>query len=71
MQWFPQLAFQRAQQPKVPSPLDDVMAVVTSEHYFYEFSRIIGCPIQVSEVEILGTLLTSSRNLAEWEHILF
>jgi hypothetical protein len=71
MQWFPQLAFQRAQQPKVPSPVDEVMAVVLSGHYLYEFSRIICCSIQVSEVEILGTFLTSTRNLAEWENILF
>jgi hypothetical protein len=71
MQWFHQLAFQRAQQPMVPSPLDEVMAVVPSGHYFNEFSRIVSCPIQVSEVEILGALLTSSWNLAEWENILF
>jgi hypothetical protein len=71
MQWFPQLAFQRAQQPKVPSPVDELMAVVLSGHYLYEFSCIICCSIQVSVVEILGTLLTSTRNLAEWENILF
>jgi hypothetical protein len=71
MQWFPQLALQRGQQPKVPSLVDEVMAVVLSGHYLYEFSRIVCCPIHVLEVEILGTLLTSSRNLAEWENILF
>jgi hypothetical protein len=41
MVWFPQLAFQRAQQPKVLSPLDKIMAVVPSGHYFYEFTRIV------------------------------
>jgi hypothetical protein len=45
MEWFPQLALQRAEQPKVPSPLDEVMAVVLSGHYFYEFTRIVCCPI--------------------------
>jgi hypothetical protein len=56
MEWFPQLAFQRDQQPKVPSPLDEVMAVVLNGHYFYEFTRIVCCPIEVSQVEILGML---------------
>jgi hypothetical protein len=45
MEWFPQLAFQRDQQPKVLSPLDEVMAVVLNEHYFYELKRIVCCPI--------------------------
>jgi hypothetical protein len=45
MEWFPQFALQRAQQPKVLSPLDEVMAVVLSGHYFYEFTRIVYCPI--------------------------
>jgi hypothetical protein len=71
MVWFPQLAFQRAQQPKVPSPLDYVTAVVPSGHYFYEVSRVIYCPICVSQVEILGMLLTSTRNLAESENVQF
>jgi hypothetical protein len=71
MVWFPQLAFQRAQQPKVPNPQDEFMAVVPRRHYFYEFSRVIYCPICISQVEILGMLLTSTRNLAEWENILF
>jgi hypothetical protein len=71
MVWFPQLAFQRAQQPKVPSPLDFVMAVVPSRHYFFEFSRVIYCPICVSLVEIPGMLLKGTRNLAEWENVLF
>jgi hypothetical protein len=71
MVWFPQLAFQRAQQPKVPNPQDEFMTVVPRRHYFYEFSRVIYCPICISQVEILGMLLTSTRNLAEWENILF
>jgi hypothetical protein len=71
MVWFPQLAFQRAQQPMVLTPLDEIMAVVPSSHYFYEFSRVVCCPICVSHVDILGMLLTSTRNLAEWENILF
>jgi hypothetical protein len=71
MEWFPQLAFQRAQQPKVLNPLDEVMAVVPSSHYFHEFSRVVCSPICVSQVEILGMLVTSTRNLAEWENILF
>jgi hypothetical protein len=71
MEWFPQLAFQRAQQPKVLSPLDDVMAIVLSRHYFFEFSRVVYCPICVSQVEILGMLLTSTRNLAEWKIFYF
>jgi hypothetical protein len=71
MEWFPQLAFERDQQPKVPSPLDEVVAVVPSGHYFYEFTRIVCCPILVSEVEILGMLLTSTRNKAEWEMFYF
>jgi hypothetical protein len=71
MVWFPQLAFQRAQQSKVPSPLDYVTTVVLSGHYFYEFSRVIYCPICISQVEILGMLLTSTRNLAESENVLF
>jgi hypothetical protein len=71
MVWFPQLAFQRAQQPMVLNPQDEVMAVVPRRHYFYEFSRVIYCPICISQVEILGMLLTSTRNLAEWENILF
>ena len=45
MEWLPQLAFQRDQQPKVLSPLDEVMVVVLSGRYFYEFTRIISCPI--------------------------
>jgi hypothetical protein len=65
------VAFQPDQQPKVLSPLDDVMAVVPSRHYFYEFSHVVSCPIYVSQLEILGMLLTSTRNLAEWENILF
>jgi hypothetical protein len=65
------LAFQRARQPNVPSPLDEVMAVVLNGHYFYEFTRIVCCPIYVSQVEILGMLLTSTRNLVEWENVLF
>jgi hypothetical protein len=71
MEWFPQLAFERDQQPKVPSPLDEVMAVVPSRHYFFEFSRVVYCPICVSHVEILGMLLRSTRNMAEWENVLF
>jgi hypothetical protein len=71
MVWFAQLAFQRAQPPNVLSPLDYVTAVVPSGHYFYEFSRVIYCPICVSQVEILGMLLTSTRNLAESENVLF
>jgi hypothetical protein len=71
MVWFPQLAFQRAQQPKAPNPQDEVMAVVPRRHYFYEFSRVVCCPICISQVQILGMLLTSTRNLAEWENILF
>jgi hypothetical protein len=71
MEWFPHLAFQQAQQPKVPSPLDEVMAIVLSGHYFYEFTRIVCRLIYVSQVEILGMLLTSTRNLAEWENVLF
>jgi hypothetical protein len=71
MVWFPQLAFQRAQQPKVPSPLDYVMAVVLCRHYFYEFSHVVYCPICVSHVETLGMLLRSTRNMAEWENVLF
>jgi hypothetical protein len=71
MVWFPQLAFQRAQQPNVPSPQDEVMAIALSGHYFYEFTCIVCCPICISQVEILGMLLTSTRNLAEWENILF
>jgi hypothetical protein len=71
MMWFPQLAFQRAQQPKVLSLLDYVTAVVPSGHYFYEFSHVIYCPICVSQVEILGMLLTSTRKLAESENVLF
>jgi hypothetical protein len=71
MVWFPQLAFHRAQQPNVPNPLAEVMAVVPSSHYFYEFSRVVCCPICVSHVEILDMLLTSTRNLAEWENIIF
>jgi hypothetical protein len=47
------------------------MAVVPSGHYFYEFTRIVCCEIYVSEVEILGMLLTSTRNLAEWEMFYF
>jgi hypothetical protein len=47
------------------------MAVVPSRHYFCEFTRIVSCPIQVSEVDILGMLLTSTRNLAEWEIFYF
>jgi hypothetical protein len=53
------------------NPQDEVMAVVPRRHYFYEFSRVIYCPICNSQVEILGMLLTSTRNLAEWENILF
>jgi hypothetical protein len=45
MVWFPQLAFQRDQQPNAPSPLDEVMAVVLNGHYFYEFTHIVCCPI--------------------------
>jgi hypothetical protein len=71
MVWFPQLAFQRAQQPKVPNPLDEVKAVVPRRHYFYEFSRVVYCPICISQVEIRGMLLMSTRNLAKWENILF
>jgi hypothetical protein len=71
MEWFPQLAFERDQQPKVPSPLDEVMAVVPSRHYFFEFSRVVYCPICVSHVEIQGMLLRSTRNMAEWENVLF
>jgi hypothetical protein len=71
MVWFPQLAFQLAQQPKVLSTLDYVMAVVPSRHYFYEFSRVVYRPICVSLVEILGMLLRSTRNMAEWENVLF
>jgi hypothetical protein len=71
MVWLPQLAFQGAQQPKVLNPLDEVMGVVPSSHYFYEFSRVVCCPICVSQVQILGMLLTSTGNLAEWENILF
>jgi hypothetical protein len=55
----------------VPNPVDEIMAVVSSSHYFYEFSRVVCCPICVSRVDILGMLLTSTRNLAEWENILF
>jgi hypothetical protein len=32
MEWFPELAFERDQQPKVPSPLDEVMAVIPNGH---------------------------------------
>jgi hypothetical protein len=71
MVWFPQLAFQRAQQPKVPSPLDYVMAVVLSRHYSYEFSHVVYSPFCVSHVETLGMLLRSTRNMAEWESVLF
>jgi hypothetical protein len=71
MEWFPHLAFQRTQQPKVPTPQDEVKAVVPSGHYFYEFTHIVCCLIYVSEVEILGMLLTSTRNLAEWEMFYF
>jgi hypothetical protein len=67
----PSVSFATSPKPKVPSPLDEVMAVVPSGHYFYEFSCIMCCLIYVSEVEILGMLLTSSRNLAEWENIIF
>jgi hypothetical protein len=45
MEWFPQLAFQRDQQPKAPSPLDEVMAVVLNGQYFYEFTHIVCCLI--------------------------
>jgi hypothetical protein len=45
MEYFPQLAFERDQQLKVPSPLDEVVAVVPSKDYFYEFTRIISRPI--------------------------
>jgi hypothetical protein len=45
MEYFPQLAFERDQQPKVPSPLDEVVAVVPNGHYFYEFTLIICRPI--------------------------
>jgi hypothetical protein len=68
--WFPQLAFQRAQQPKVPSPLYEVLAVIPSGLYIYEFLHIVYCLICVSQLEIVGMLLTSTRNLAEWENIL-
>jgi hypothetical protein len=68
---FPQFAFQRDQQPKVPSALDYVTAVVPSGHYFYEFSRVVYCPICVSQVEILGMLLRSTRKMAEWENVQF
>jgi hypothetical protein len=71
MVWFPQLAFQRAQQPKVPNPQDEVKAVVPRRHYFYESSRVVYCPICISQVEILGMLLMSTRNLAEWEMFYF
>jgi hypothetical protein len=71
MVWFPQLAFQRTQQPKVPNPLDEIMAVVPSGQYLHEFSHVVCCPICVSEVDILGMLLTSTRNLAEWEIFYF
>jgi hypothetical protein len=63
MEWFPQLAFQRAQQPKVPSALDEDIVVMLSELYFYEFSCIVCCRICVSQVEIVGMILTSTRNL--------
>jgi hypothetical protein len=71
MVWFPQLAVQRAQQSKVPNTLVEIMAVVPSSHYFYEFSHVVYCPICVSHVEILGMLLRSNRNMAEWENLLF
>jgi hypothetical protein len=71
MVWFPQLAFQRAQQPMVPSPLDEVIIVRPSGLYFDEFSRSVYWLIHVSQVEIVAMLLTSTRNLAEWENILF
>jgi hypothetical protein len=45
------------------------MAVVPRRHYFYEFSRVVYSPICISQVEILGMLLMSTRNLAEWENI--
>jgi hypothetical protein len=70
MEWFPLLAFQRAQQPKVPSPLYEVIAVIPSGLYIYEFSHIVCCLICVSQVEIVGMLLTSTGNLVEWENIL-
>jgi hypothetical protein len=47
------------------------MAVVPRRHYFYEFSRVVYCLICIPQVEILGMLLMSTRNLAEWENILF
>jgi hypothetical protein len=47
------------------------MAVVLNEHYFYEFTRIVHCPICISQVEILGMLFMRTRNLADWENILF
>jgi hypothetical protein len=55
----------------VPSPLDEVIVVRPSGLYFYEFSRTVYCLIHVSQVEIVAMLLTSTRNLAEWENILF
>jgi hypothetical protein len=70
MEWFPQLAFQRAQQPKVLSPLYEVIAVIPSGLYIYELSHIVYCLICVSQLEIVGMLLTSTRNLAAWENIL-
>jgi hypothetical protein len=70
-EWFPQSAFQRAQQPKVPSPLYEVIVVIPSGPYIYEFLRIVCVLICVSQVEIIGMLHTSTRNMAEWENILF
>jgi hypothetical protein len=70
MERFPQFAFQRAQLPMVPSPLYEVIAIIPSRLYIYEFLHIVCCLICVSEVEIVGMLLTSTRNLAEWENTL-
>jgi hypothetical protein len=51
--------------------LDEVIAVIPSRLYFYEFSCIVCCLICVSQVEIVGMLLTSTKNIAEWENVLF
>jgi hypothetical protein len=51
----------------VPSPLDEAIVVRPRGLYFYEFSRTVCCLICVSQVEIVGMLLTSTRNLAEWK----
>jgi hypothetical protein len=67
----PSVSFPMSPTTKGSESLDEVIAVIPSGLYIYEFSHIVCCLIDVSQVEIVGMLLMSTRNLAEWENILF